>query len=78
MQAMEFIILSDVCYYIKLCMFTAAVPIMETPPQNVTVLDGKDATITCRAAGAPTPNITWIYQGMYALTLIIRHVSQNV
>ncbi|XP_037028858.1 protein sidekick isoform X5 [Bradysia coprophila] len=36
-------------------------PIMEQPPQNVTVLDGKDATIICRAVGAPTPNITWIY-----------------
>lgn len=39
-----------------------AVPIMETPPQNATLVDGKDATITCRAAGAPTPNVTWIYQ----------------
>lgn len=36
---------------------------MEQPPQNVTVLDGKDATIICRAVGAPTPNITWIYNG---------------
>ncbi|EDW06438.2 uncharacterized protein Dmoj_GI21512 [Drosophila mojavensis] len=36
-------------------------PIMEQPPQNVTALDGKDATISCRAAGAPNPNITWIY-----------------
>lgn len=36
---------------------------MENPPQNVTVLDGKDATITCRAVGAPTPNVTWIYNG---------------
>ncbi|RZC39905.1 sidekick, partial [Asbolus verrucosus] len=40
-----------------------AVPIMEQGPQNVTVLDGKDATLSCRAAGAPTPNITWIYKG---------------
>lgn len=36
---------------------------MENPPQNVTVLDGKDATIQCRAVGAPTPNVTWIYNG---------------
>ncbi|KAK7791911.1 hypothetical protein R5R35_005428 [Gryllus longicercus] len=36
-------------------------PIMETPPQNVTVLDGKDATILCRAIGAPNPNASWIY-----------------
>ncbi|XP_063923433.1 protein sidekick isoform X3 [Zophobas morio] len=40
-----------------------AVPIMEVGPQNVTVLDGKDATLSCRAAGAPTPNVTWIYKG---------------
>lgn len=31
---------------------------------NVTVLDGKDSIITCRAVGAPTPNITWIFNGM--------------
>ncbi|XP_037889143.1 protein sidekick isoform X3 [Glossina fuscipes] len=36
-------------------------PVLEQPPQNVTALDGKDATITCRAVGAPNPNITWIY-----------------
>ncbi|XP_059222213.1 protein sidekick isoform X2 [Stomoxys calcitrans] len=36
-------------------------PIMELPPQNVTALDGKDATVSCRAVGAPNPNITWIY-----------------
>lgn len=44
-------------------MFLASAPIMEAPPQNVTVLDGKDAVISCRVAGAPTPNITWFYQG---------------
>lgn len=38
---------------------------MEVPPQNVTVLDGKDAIISCRVAGAPTPNITWMYQGVH-------------
>jgi hypothetical protein len=45
---------------------------MELPPQNVTVLDGKDATITCRAVGAPTPNITWIYQGMACLHRLLQ------
>ncbi|KAF5272120.1 hypothetical protein FQA39_LY01202 [Lamprigera yunnana] len=38
-----------------------SVPIMELGPQNLTVLDGKDATLSCRAVGAPTPNSTWIY-----------------
>uniref|UniRef100_A0A182ITM4 Uncharacterized protein n=1 Tax=Anopheles atroparvus TaxID=41427 RepID=A0A182ITM4_ANOAO len=38
-----------------------SMPIMELPPGNQTVLDGKDATINCRAIAAPTPNITWIY-----------------
>lgn len=38
-----------------------SVPVMETGPQNSTVLDGKDATISCQAVGAPIPNITWIY-----------------
>ena len=38
---------------------------MEFGPQNMTVLDGKDVTINCQAAGAPTPNITWIYNGMF-------------
>nr|XP_018910641.1 PREDICTED: protein sidekick isoform X1 [Bemisia tabaci] len=37
-------------------------PIMEVPPQNITVLDGKDAVLTCRVAGAPIPNTTWIYE----------------
>ncbi|KAL3268776.1 hypothetical protein HHI36_007876 [Cryptolaemus montrouzieri] len=38
-----------------------SIPVMEDPPQNVTILDGKDANLNCRAVGAPTPNITWLY-----------------
>lgn len=38
---------------------------MEQSPKNVTVLDGKDATIICRAAGAPTPNVTWVFNGEF-------------
>ncbi|XP_064211219.1 protein sidekick isoform X2 [Tribolium castaneum] len=41
----------------------SAGPVMELGPQNATVLDGKDATLACRAVGAPTPNITWFYKG---------------
>ncbi|XP_060530016.1 protein sidekick isoform X3 [Cylas formicarius] len=42
-------------------MSPSAQPVMEFGPKNLTVLDGKDATLTCRAAGAPVPNITWIF-----------------
>ncbi|XP_056641389.1 protein sidekick isoform X2 [Diorhabda sublineata] len=38
-------------------------PIMEFGPTNITVLDGKDATLTCRAVGAPIPNTTWVHNG---------------
>ena len=46
-------------------MISASVPIMEAVPQNATVLDGKDATLTCRAVAAPSPNVTWIYNGQF-------------
>ena len=36
---------------------------MVKPPQNLTALDGKDATISCKAQGAPAPNITWFVNG---------------
>ncbi|CAH0555093.1 unnamed protein product [Brassicogethes aeneus] len=41
-----------------------ATPLMEVEPKNMTVLDGKDATLGCRAIGAPLPNVTWIYNGV--------------
>ncbi|XP_050099535.1 protein sidekick isoform X2 [Anopheles aquasalis] len=44
-----------------------SMPIMEVPPANQTVLDGKDATISCRAIAAPTPNITWLYNDTYPI-----------
>lgn len=56
---------------IKSNYFSASTPILEHGPQNQTVLDGKDATLMCRAVGAPTPNITWIYNGMNRLSLFI-------
>jgi protein sidekick len=40
-----------------------AVPILISPPSNLTALDGKDATISCTAEGAPAPNITWFFNG---------------
>ncbi|CAD1468247.1 unnamed protein product [Heterotrigona itama] len=42
-------------------LFPASGPIMENGPQNQTILDGKDATLTCNAVAAPIPNTTWIY-----------------
>ncbi|EZA58520.1 Protein sidekick [Ooceraea biroi] len=36
-------------------------PVMEKGPQNLTVLDGKDATLSCNAIAAPKPNTTWYY-----------------
>uniref|UniRef100_A0A1I8MGF4 Uncharacterized protein n=1 Tax=Musca domestica TaxID=7370 RepID=A0A1I8MGF4_MUSDO len=47
-------------------------PVMEVPPQNVTALDGKDATISCRAVGAPNPNITWIYNETHLVEISSR------
>ncbi|CAG9861808.1 unnamed protein product [Phyllotreta striolata] len=41
----------------------SSTPIMEFGPTNMTILDGKDATLTCRAVGAPVPNVTWIHNG---------------
>ncbi|XP_048507644.1 protein sidekick isoform X3 [Athalia rosae] len=38
-----------------------SIPVMESSPQNITVLDGKDATFSCRAIAAPIPNVTWIF-----------------
>ncbi|XP_015923362.1 protein sidekick isoform X2 [Parasteatoda tepidariorum] len=30
-------------------------------PSNVTVLNGKDAQISCEVSGAPAPNVTWLF-----------------
>lgn len=45
----------------------ASKPVLEQSPKNVTVLDGKDAVIVCRALGAPIPNVTWVYNGKFLL-----------
>ncbi|XP_059054428.1 protein sidekick [Achroia grisella] len=44
-------------------------PVMQSPPANLTVLDGKDATIACRAIGAPTPNVTWYFNDSLIINL---------
>ncbi|KAI8435034.1 hypothetical protein MSG28_003463 [Choristoneura fumiferana] len=44
-------------------------PVMQSPPSNLTVLDGKDATIACRAVGAPTPNVTWYFNDSIIINL---------
>ncbi|XP_050687397.1 protein sidekick-like isoform X4 [Eriocheir sinensis] len=36
-------------------------PQVRVAPENMTVLDGQDATIRCQADGAPQPNITWFF-----------------
>ncbi|XP_039445727.1 protein sidekick isoform X4 [Culex pipiens pallens] len=46
-----------------------SVPILEMSPTNQTVLDGKDATMHCRAVGAPTPNITWVFNESQGIEL---------
>ena len=42
-------------------LFSASSPVMINGPQNMTALDGKDATVNCVAEGAPAPNITWYF-----------------
>ncbi|CAL4121706.1 unnamed protein product, partial [Meganyctiphanes norvegica] len=42
-------------------------PQMIRPPENATVLDGQDATIPCRAGGAPHPNVTWLFNDVEEL-----------
>ncbi|XP_014223021.1 protein sidekick isoform X2 [Trichogramma pretiosum] len=46
-----------------------SVPIMEVIPKNVTVLDGKDAILPCRAIAAPAPNVTWFYNDKMPLEI---------
>ncbi|XP_067118957.1 protein sidekick [Centruroides vittatus] len=36
-------------------------PVFTRSPENVTILDGKDAEIKCEVIGAPLPNTTWIF-----------------
>jgi hypothetical protein len=43
----------------------ASSPVLVNPPQNLTAWDGKDATIFCKAEGAPAPNITWYFNGKF-------------
>ncbi|XP_041766363.1 protein sidekick isoform X3 [Anopheles merus] len=44
-----------------------SIPFMEIPPVNQTILDGKDATMNCRAIAAPTPSIQWIFNDTYPI-----------
>lgn len=49
---------------------------MENGPQNLTILDGKDATLTCNAVAAPIPNTTWIYNGRSSIANTPAHFVQ--
>ena len=42
---------------------SASSPVLVNPPRNMSALDGKDATIPCEAEGAPSPNVTWFFNG---------------
>ncbi|KAL4705138.1 hypothetical protein ACJJTC_018709 [Scirpophaga incertulas] len=44
-------------------------PVMTSGPANLTVLDGKDATIACRAVGAPNPTVTWYFNDSLIINL---------
>ncbi|XP_051172890.1 protein sidekick isoform X3 [Leptopilina boulardi] len=46
-----------------------SIPVMDLGPQNSTILDGKDVTITCRAIAAPIPNITWFYNDSFPVEI---------
>jgi hypothetical protein len=51
------------CFNVDFNCFSASSPVLTNPPANLTALDGKDATIPCKAEGAPAPNITWFFNG---------------
>jgi len=53
---------SQYFYYIN---FTATGPIIENEPQNSTVLEGNEVILSCRVIGAPKPNTTWTFGGMF-------------
>lgn len=36
-------------------------------PSNKTALDGEDVTIVCKVDGAPTPTITWKFNGKFGM-----------
>ncbi|XP_058794092.1 protein sidekick isoform X3 [Phymastichus coffea] len=55
-----------------------SIPIMEIPPENSTVLDGKDAILNCRAIAAPVPNVTWMYNDTMPVEIVGRvRVSES-
>ncbi|XP_014666254.1 PREDICTED: protein sidekick-1-like [Priapulus caudatus] len=38
-------------------------PVWVALPSNMTVLDGEDVTVVCKVDGAPTPTVTWKFNG---------------
>ena len=51
---------------------------MESPPENRTVRDGRDETFHCKAGGAPTPNTTWIFNGIRTGKIRITSVIETL
>ena len=47
--------------------FAASSPVLVNPPKDLMAWDGKDATIPCKAEGAPAPNVTWFFNGKFYL-----------
>ena len=39
--------------------FSTVLPIITTPPANLTVIQLNSINLTCGASGVPTPDITW-------------------
>ncbi|XP_060737332.1 hemicentin-1 isoform X1 [Tachysurus vachellii] len=51
--------------------------ILNTGPSDVSVLEGEELTLTCAAEGTPTPQLTWMRDGVKLETTEHVHVSAH-